>query len=246
MSLDAAEEFQVERLFTELKPAIVLMPAAEANVDLCERCPEVSLRANLNAVQNVVCQCRRTGAKLVFLSTDYVFDGANGPYSETDPERPLNVYGRHKLLAEQYVNESNVDSLIVRTSLVYGASSVARGFIGFVADHLRRSIPFRVSAEHQSSPTFVGDLVSGISSLLAKGSRGLYHLSGPITYARFDIARTIAAVLRMDESLILSTAGEQRDETAPRPLKCGLRIEKAIREIAYRPLSLVEGLNRLF
>jgi dTDP-4-dehydrorhamnose reductase len=243
--LDIRALGQVKTVFRQVQPSLVLLVAAESNVDLCEKDPTSSFSVNVRGTYNIVRQCIDRDAKLVYISTDYVFDGLAGPYSEKNDTSPVNIYGQHKQKAEQIVRQSLNNYLIVRTSLVYGFAPGLRSTN--ILDCLRRNESYSAASDQFNSPTYVTDLANGITNLLRNEKGGTYHLAGPSTCSRYKFARMLSKTFDLDQSLIRSRAENDRlnSNRAPRPRRCGLIIDKAIREANYRPLEIQEGLLQM-
>jgi len=178
----------------------------------------------------------------VYLSTDYVFDGLSGPYSESDRPGPINTYGKHKLMAERIILDSAPDSLIVRTSVVYGGRVKSLGAAGRLLCHLASGLQLSLAANQFNSPTLVSDIVVGIQALVQSSKSGIYNISGPSTHSRVEFARSVADVFALDSRLIRTVNDFVQPGRAPRPLRCGLRIDKAAREIDFAPSSIACGL----
>jgi dTDP-4-dehydrorhamnose reductase len=243
--LDAADDAAVEALFRSLRPRVVVCSAALADVDRCEEEPGLSHRANVAAPRTLAQACARHRVRLVHLSTDYVFDGRAGPYAEHDAPAPLNVYGRHKLEGERAVLAASPDALVVRTSVVYGGRCPeAPGAAGQVVHFLSRGEPLALSARHRGSPTHVDDLAAGVQALLRAGKTGTWHLGGPESCTRLEFGMAVANAFGLPPALLSPLQEDAGPRRAPRPLRCGLRVDRAIREVGYRPLSVADGLRR--
>lgn len=175
---------------------LVIHAAAMANVDACELDPDAAYRANALGARNVALACREAGAAMVYISTDYVFDGAKGaPYAEDDPVCPASVYGRSKLLGEAYVREQLHEHFVVRTSWLYGRA----GRHNFVRTVLRlgrewrerRGEPLRMVADQVGGPTYTRDLAEALWRLVQRPLYGTYHLSNGGKCSRYEFARAI-------------------------------------------------------
>ena len=174
----------------------VHLPAALTNVDFCETHSDSSYEINVLGAVNVVRSADHVDAKLVYFSSDYVFDGFNGPYAEVDPANPICEYGRHKLLSEHYVALHARRYLIVRTTVVYGWESQRKNFIVRLADRLRRGERVQIPMDQVGSPTFVSNLAEAVVELIALDVQGLFHLAGPQLVTRYDFAVAAARVFR--------------------------------------------------
>lgn len=204
--LDLRDRSSIECFLEREKPVDVLMPAARASVEYCEEHPDTSFAVNARAPELIAEICARVGCRLTVFSTDYVFDGANGPYEESAPTCPINVYGAHKEYAEKAVMSASKDNLVVRTSLVIGKRDDDAGFVQRILRSLARTEPVTVSSEHFSTPTGIRDLVRGTLRLVESNASGIRHVVGPETLSRFAIARRIAAKAGLDEEIIVATS----------------------------------------
>jgi dTDP-4-dehydrorhamnose reductase len=127
--LDIGQPAQVNAFLERLLPEVIFLPAAVANVDYCETNQELSYRTNVNGVKNVVQASNALGARLIYFSTDYVFDGVSGPYAEDAIANPISEYGRQKLIAEHYISLISLNFLIIRTTVVYGWERQGKNFV---------------------------------------------------------------------------------------------------------------------
>lgn len=193
----------------------VVHAAAMTDVDRCESEPDRALAVNRDAARNVADLARERGALLVYVSTDYVFDGAKrSPYLEEDPVGPINAYGRSKLEGERAVQASGARALVVRTSWLFGPGG--RNFVDTIASKLERGESLRVVDDQRGSPTYTRDLAHAIELLLRRGSTGTVHATNSGTTTWYGLAREIARVLGSDAP-ITPVASEEFPRPAPRP-----------------------------
>ncbi|HET9251088.1 MAG TPA: dTDP-4-dehydrorhamnose reductase [Candidatus Eisenbacteria bacterium] len=189
----------------------VVHAAAMTDVDRCESEPERALAVNRDAAANVAGLARDRGALFVYLSTDYVFDGAKrSPYLEEDPVGPINAYGRSKLEGERAVSASGARCLVVRTSWLFGSGG--KNFVDTVASKLERGESLRVVDDQKGSPTYTRDLAHAIELLLRRGATGTVHATNSGTTTWYGLAREIARVLGSDAPIAPVTT-----EEFPRP-----------------------------
>jgi dTDP-4-dehydrorhamnose reductase len=210
---------------------VVVHLAAMTQVDLCEEQPERCHDVNVRGTQALASAAEEKGARFVFLSSDYVFDGKKqAEYLESDEPNPLNVYGRSKLEAEKLVANSQ-DALVIRTSWVFGDG---RNFVRSILSAARRGQELRVVADQKGRPTYALDLARGIIEALNLGLKGLVHLAGsgaPCTWAQLAEEALISAGINVpvepvDSQTYARTAGRL---VAPRPANSTLALEKAER-----------------
>ncbi len=213
-------------LMETAQPDVVVNAAGMTWVDGCEADPDKAFRSNATGPEALAKAARAVGARNLYFSTEYVFDGNGGPYREDSPTAPLSVYGRSKLAGERVVQQADPDALIVRTTVVFGPEPRGRNFAYQLAGKLKNGLPVRVPADQISSPTYNRDLAAGVVRLLELGERGVFHLAGPQVIARDEFARRIARVLGWDADLVEGVATSSLAQTAARPLDAGLRIDK--------------------
>ena len=241
--LDITDRKQVARVIDEFQPEAIVNTAAVTNVDFCETNREAAWKVNVIGVENLVHAAKLTGAHLVQVSTDYVFDGKSGPYSEDDRPNPLSYYGRTKLAAENLLRTSNVSHTIVRTMVLYGhARKVKPNFALWLVRELGEGRPVRVVSDQVGSPTLADDLAYAIVRVVELGKHGVYHVSGPDIVSRYDFARELAKAFKFNAKLITPVKTEALHQPAPRPLQSGLIILKAQVELGIAPSTTQTGL----
>ena len=179
------------------RPDVVLNLAAVTDVDGCEDREEMARRVNAQGVGAVAELCAAAGARLVHMSTDYVFDGTKGsPYREDDEPRPASVYGRTKLAGERMVLGRLPGAAVVRTQWLYGKGG--KNFVDTIRELGRQHGMVRVVNDQRGSPTWARDLAMPIVSIIEKGLSGIYHVSNSGSCTWFDFARAIFSILNMD------------------------------------------------
>lgn len=246
--LDITAPQDVRRIFQDFSPGVVINCAAQTQVDQCEREREACWEVNATAVEYLARQCDVTGARLIQVSTDFVFDGADGPYNETARPNPVNFYGRSKMAAENAVRSARLGNwAIARTVLVFGAGhSLGRSNIAlWVIDKLLKGETIQVVNDQWRTPTYAPDLAAGIEKIVRYEKTGIYHLAGREYLTVCDFARTIADVFDLDASLIQPTDASRFTQDALRPPRTGFIILKAETELGYKPHALQQSLRLL-
>ena len=205
ISLDITDPEQVREVLNRTKPDIIIHAAAMASVDLCEQRQEEAYDANVTGTRNLVRNLvsHADGCTFVFISTDYVFDGSKGSYTEEDAPNPINHYGKTKLEAERAVLAYS-RSLVVRVSSLYGYNphGVNHGFVHFVISNLSSGKQVRAFYDQINCPTLIDDIAPAILKLLRKKKTGLFHLCGHKALSRADIALETANAFKLKASLI--------------------------------------------
>ena len=245
--LDSTKEEDYERVFEEFKPDVVIHSAAMTQVDDCEQDQEACNLLNVEATKYCAEACARHGVHLIFLSTDFIFDGKNGPYGEEAEPAPLSVYGWSKLRAEDAVKASGARYAIARTVLVIGyVPGLSRSnIILWARQALGRGERIRVVHDQIRSPTWSVDLADGCLRIAEVGAEGIYHISGPDTMSILDLVRRVADHAGLDASLIDPVSSESLGQAAKRPPITGFDISKARRDLGFSPHSFSEVLNRI-
>jgi dTDP-4-dehydrorhamnose reductase len=233
LSLDLTDESAVARVLTDVRPDVVIVAAADAYVEGCERDPVTTRAINVTAVERLIALAPRT--TVVVFSSEYVFDGRAGPYGEDDPIAPINEYGRQKVELEALARRT--DHLICRVSGVYGWSAARTSFVAQLVDKLRDRRRFSVPADQVITPTPAPDLARAVVALVERGARGTFHCAGPEVLSRPEFARRAALAFGLDPTLIDSVPTSALGLRAARPANAGLKTDK-LRSVLGRSLSI--------
>ncbi len=244
--LDIANRSDVKSLVSSFRPDIIINPAAMTNVDECEIQRENAWKINVIGVENLVEAARRTGAKLIHISTDYVFDGKNGPYKEEDKPNPINYYGRTKLAGENAIITSEIPFSIIRTIVVYGVGvNVKNNFALWVYNSLQSGKNISCVDDQNSNPTYVGDLANGIVKCVEHNGEGIFHICGAEKVSRYDFAVSIAKYFQLDSSLIKKIKTSELPQRAERPMVTGFITTKAEKILHHKPMNVKEGIEAM-
>lgn len=243
--LDFKDANAVKRLIDLKQPDIVYLPAAEPHVDWCERQPEASAAINVRGPLNVIRALTGTATKLLFYSSDYVFDGCSGPYVEEDPPNPVNIYGRQKLIIENEIRNNLDNYLILRVTVVYGWEYAGKNFGQRVLYALRKGESVSVPVDQIGNPTYVVNLAEASRELARSKHTGVFHLAGARMVSRYEFAAALATIFGLDTSLIKPVTTVTAGQVARRPLKAGLVINKARRVLRSQILDHTEGLRQM-
>jgi len=239
ISLDICDSGQVQRAISSASPDVVVHCAAMTNVDECERRPEEAKKANFEATASVSDAAKGSGAKLVFLSTSFVFGTQGGALSEDSPPSPANVYGLTKLQAEAYVRSNSPDSLILRIDQPFGAGQGWQkpDMVSWVLGNLEEGKPFGVFSDWFNQPTYLPDFFSATMALVEKGKLGVFHCTGQDKVSRFEWARMAAEIFGFNPELAQPVLSSSAHLPAQRP-NVLLSCEKLARETGLRPTPL--------
>jgi dTDP-4-dehydrorhamnose reductase len=244
--LDMTSLSDINAFLVKSEYDVIINCAAMADVDLCEREREMASAINFEAVTSLAEYCENTGALLLHISTDYVFDGKSGPYREDDTTNPINFYGRTKLAAEKIIQDSECEYIIARGVHVYGnlPDSPSKQISWLLAVR-EKGEEIRGAVDQFSNPTWAGNLADAIIDLALSEFRGLIHIGGPDYISRYEFALRGAKVLGIDTDLVKKTNISDLNLAAPRPLKAGLNIDKMKSLLKICPLGVIEGLSQV-
>jgi dTDP-4-dehydrorhamnose reductase len=247
-SMDITDGALVNRLINEVRPAVILHTAAMTQVDECEMKKIDCWNTNVTATRFIIDAAKETKSRVIFISSDFVFDGLHGPYNEEDEPNPINYYGSSKLAAEKAVMESGLDWAIVRTVLVVGntADGQRQNILTWVKEKLEKGEKIKVVDDQVRTPTYVEDLADGILLVLEKNKKGIFHIAGRDTLTPYQIANETAMYLKLDSKLIEKASMENFSQAALRPPTTGFIIDKARAELNYQPHSFKEILPAVF
>jgi len=231
--IDIRREAETRSKIEVLRPDTVIHIAAYTDVDGCEKNPEEAFRVNAEGVKHVAQGAGEAGAKVVYLSTDYVFDGKKKePYLETDSPHPLNVYGQSKLRGEEYLQERLADHLILRTQWLYGKHG--RNFVDSILRQAKEKPALTIVDDQIGSPTYTVDLSKAVAALLSHGGRGLYHVANQGACTWFAFGRFILRSSGMEQVRVTPISSEALARPAVRPAYSVLDTQKLRRETGIR------------
>lgn len=244
VKLDITDEKDVLNKIESLSPDLVVHPAALTNVDYCEDHKEEAYKINAQGTLNMVKACEKIDSKLIYVSTDFVFDGTEGSYKETDKTNPISYYGLSKLKGEEFVQESDIKSAIVRVSVLYGWHENFN-YVMWVIDELKKGNNINIVTDEYNSPTYAENAAEAILKIFSKNKEGIYHIAGDERINRFDFAKNIAKVFELDETLINPIKSEDLIRKARRPLDSSLSVEKAKNDLNFKFFKTTEGLKEM-
>ncbi len=237
----------VNKLIETIRPDVLIHCAAMASPDACEVDRYTSSKINVEATSRLAAACRDYGAHMIFLSSDFVFDGKKGNYTEDDTPSPISYYGETKVEAEKSILELNIGATIVRTSLVFGFDEhLSRSNIALkVIDHLKNGKLYKLPFDQLRTPTDAEELAAALIILAEKRVEGIFHISGDQKISVFDFAKQIASAFGYDNSLLVSTSTCELAEPARRPMDSSLNISKARNLFGFNPKPPSESIKNL-
>ncbi len=246
-SMDFTDPFSVHDVFQVVKPDVVIHAGGMTRADDCEKQQWLAYVTNVEGTLNLLTNAEQHNCFFLLLSTEFVFDGEKGDYSEDDKAIPVNFYGKTKLEAEEAVREYSGEWAIARTVLVYGHPfTQKKSFVSVVAEKLKRGEEFQLFTDQLRTPTYACDLAKGIADIIEKKATGVYHLSGKDLLSPYDIGCLVAEHLGLDTSLLKPITVADYTEPARRPANAGFNISKAKRKLGYQPLTFKQGLEYTF
>ena len=235
----------VDAVFGETMPQVVIHTAAMTNVDACELDRQTCALQNVRATEILIAASKRHQSHFIFLSTDFIFDGLAGPYAEHDVPAPLSVYGHSKLDGEKLVMESGLDHwAIARTIIVYGvAEGLSRSNVVLWAKGaLEKGQPITVVDDQWRMPTLAEDLADGCIRIAKQKATGIFHLSGPDGMSILELVYRVGKFFGLDTSVVSPIKSDSLGQPAKRPPTTGFVLDKARKELGYAPRGFEEGL----
>ncbi len=244
-SLDISDPKAVAELFDSYRPDYLINTAAMTNVDACEDDKEGCKMANIEAVKILGEACEKHNTFFLHLSTDFIFDGEDGPYKEDDKPNPLSYYGWSKLEGEKVVESLSCPWAIARTIIVYGvAEQMSRSNIVLWAKSaLEKGDPLTIVNDQFRSPTLAEDLAKGCMQIIEHDAQGVYHLSGKDFMSIIELVKRVAKHFGLNDAQLSEISSSSLNQAAKRPPKTGFVLDKAMNDLGYDPHSFEEGLS---
>lgn len=245
ISLDITNENQLQHVLISENPNVIINTAAMTNVDVCEDEHEKCDDINVDAVKCLSEISSKINAHLIHISTDFIFDGENGPYSENDIPNPLSYYGLSKLKSETVLLESNCKWTVLRTIIVFGvAEHLSKGNIVLWAkEALEKGDSLNIIDDQFRAPTLAEDLADACILSFKKKKYGVYNASGKDIMSIYDMVERIAKYYNYSTDLLNRISTSTLNQKAKRPLKTGFVLDKSIKELGYNPHSFEECLE---
>lgn len=244
---DLTREDDIAAVVREAAPDVIVHAAAMSKPDECNNNREMCLKNNVEATRFLLEASRPLRPHFIYVSTDFIF-GENGPHGEEDIPGPLNFYGESKLRAENIVAQSGLKYAIVRPVFIYGPllPQMRPSFLHWVKNNLEEGKQIRVVSDQQRTPTFVTDICKGIETIAQEGQEGIFHLAGRDILSPYEMAVAVADFFNLDAALIQNVTSDTFAEPVRRARKSGLKIDKAVKILDYRPVSFLEGMHLTF
>lgn len=247
LTLDITDKEKVFKVFDEFRPNAVINTAAMTNVDGCEDNKTLCDKINVEAVQFIAEASTKYDTHLIHISTDFIFDGKNGPYKEDDQANPLSYYGLSKWKSEQVLHQSKCKWAILRTIILYGtAENLQRSnIVLWGRKALKEGQELNIIDDQFRSPTLAEDLAQACKLAIDKEAMGVYNASGKDIMSIFEMVERMANFYGCDTSKINRISSSTLNQKAKRPPKTGFILNKIIKELNFKPHSFEEGLTFL-
>ena len=243
--LDLTHRGDVKSLVSSFQPDVVVNTVAAVDVDWCEENRDLAWQTNVATAEHLADACRKVGAQLIHYSTDYIFDGRQGPYDESARPNPVNYYGKAKLAAENALLSAGIRVAVMRVSLLFGTGTGVKGNFGLkTVRTLREGGIVRATNEMGTNPTHIADAAAAGMAAAERNATGIFHVGGATYATRYDFALTLADTFRYDPSLVHLVAAADLRLPAARPRSTGFVLTKAEQELGYRPMNLREACLR--
>ncbi|MDP3507035.1 MAG: SDR family oxidoreductase [Candidatus Melainabacteria bacterium] len=246
VQLDLLDRGQISDVIEDFSPDCIYVAGAYTDVDGCELEPERSNAINVQGVRDVVAAARElSSCRLVYFSSDFVFDGLRGPYDEKAKPSPASVYGKHKVEAERVVASSGLSNVIIRTSTVFGRDPQSKNFIARLLASLQKGESVVVPDDQIANPTYNETLADAAIELCNSYNQGLFNVAGATRVSRYQLALDAAAIFALPTKLISASSTLALKQAAKRPLMGGLVINRAKSALKTELIGHVAGLQKL-
>jgi len=245
--MDITDMNKTENTILKERPDLVILTAAQRNVDYCERNQKEVKKINIEGVKNVALASNKVQAKLVYLSTDLVFDGEKGHYDEKDTTNPVNYYGKTKLDGERKVQNTSHNYAIARVSVLYDWNLFdhTTNFVTWVYEGLKKGKQIQLFSDQYRNATYIKNACEALLSIYKKNEKGIFHVAGANCENRFYIGKKVAEIFGFDENLIIPCMSDEGNWLAKRPKKCCLNVKKMEKRLNVRPMSIEEGIKAM-
>jgi dTDP-4-dehydrorhamnose reductase len=245
LEMDITNAEQIEEVIDKTRPDAIIHTAAMTNADQCEAEKDLCWKMNVTATEYLVKASEKHQIFFCYLSTDFVFDGESGPYSEENLPSPVSFYGWSKYAGEEVVKRAKCPWSIVRTVLVYGVlvDMSRSNIILWVKKSLEAKQNIKVVTDQFRTPTLAEDLAMGCYLVVSKKAEGIFHISGKDFLTPYEMAIKTADFFSLDKSLITPVNADTFTQPAKRPPRTGFVLDKAIDVLGYNPVSFEEGIK---
>jgi len=244
IQIDLSIPEKLKTTIEKISPDAVIHLAALTDVDLCETQKELAMKLNAHATEVIAKQAAKQDVFLVYVSTDYVFDGIEGMKKETDQANPVNYYGESKLQGENAIRNLASAWSIVRTSTPYGIHKTKTSFPVWIAKNILEKNKINIIVDQFTSPTYVPNLSRMLIEVAKRQITGVIHLAGATRISRYDLAEKVVDKLNLDKNLLKPAYMKDMKWTAKRPKDSSLEVSKAASILNEKPYTINQGLDQ--
>ncbi|MFX0071259.1 MAG: SDR family oxidoreductase [Candidatus Hermodarchaeota archaeon] len=254
--LDKTDKKKTAQLIKKINPNVIIDCSALHNVDYCETHQEETRKVNVDAPRYIAEICKKINAHMIYMSTDYVYDGKALQFTEESDTNPLNYYGLSKLMGEKEISNTGINYTIFRTSLIFGwnphelsgissSSGKSQNYVIWAINKLRNGENLNIVNDQYSTPTFVDNLAKALLKIAESETTGLFHIAGKNCLNRYDFTIKIAEIFDLNKELINSTTSDQFKQVAKRPMRCCLDVSKAEKILNLQFLNIEDALEKM-
>lgn len=246
--LDISNKSEVEELVKKIKPDYIIHAAAIGNVDYCETHKEEADRVNVQGTKNVADAAKKTGAMIIFTSSNAILDGKNPPYDENALPNPLDYYGKTKLKGEQIIKEGGALYAIIRLMTMYGWAPIGgrNNPVGWVIEELKKKNEINVVNDIYNNHLYAAQAVDVIWEIIKRNTKNeIYNVAGGESINRYDLAVLTAKVFGLDPKYINSVSSDFFKNLVPRPKNTTFDTSKIEKDLGIKPLKIIDGLKRM-
>jgi dTDP-4-dehydrorhamnose reductase len=243
IKMDLLNHEMISNVMSEKKPDVVIHLGAMTAVDLCDAQQDNALKINSQATEILAKECSKINSFMVYVSTDYVFDGNTGMYEENDTTNPLGFYGKSKLLGEKSIQNFSSNWCIARTSTPFGLHPTKKSFPIWVIENLQKQKQIDVLTDQFTSPTYVPSLSRMLIEISERHLTGIIHVAGASKISRYEMASLVSDKLDLDEKLLREISMNDLKWEAQRPKDSSLNVSKAISTLNQKPQKIDHDVN---
>jgi len=243
VKMDLKNYEMISSVLTEIKPDVVIHLGAMTGVDLCEKEKTSASEINTKATEIIAKECSKLNSFLVYVSTDYVFDGNFGMYKEDDVANPLGFYGKSKLEGEKAVQNFSTNWCIARTSTPFGLHPTKKSFPMWVIENLQKQKQIDVLIDQFTSPTYIPNLSRMLIEISERRITGVIHAAGASKISRYQMASMVSDKLNLDGTLLKQISINKMKWVAQRPKDSSLDVSRASSILNEKPQKIDQSLN---
>ncbi len=243
VKMDLKNHEMISSVLTEKKPEIVIHLGAMTGVDLCEKERTSASEINTKATEIIAKECSKLNSFLVYVSTDYVFDGNLGMYKEDDITNPLGFYGESKLEGEKVVQNFSTNWCIARTSTPFGLHPTKKSFPMWVIENLQKQKQIDILIDQFTSPTYIPNLSRMLIEISERRITGVIHAAGASKISRYQMASMVSDKLNLDGTLLKQISINKMKWVAQRPKDSSLDVSRASSILNEKPQKIDQSLN---